>query len=221
VTAFGPVGGYAKQLAARFPAEGQRDPTVIDMRKLRELLTAVGGDLNELARWVTAVRETDDDAAALVAFDAAREFAAAAEAGRQRRTELVKELAQGQAQYRRTIAELVAEKIGRPGRPRVSGYAEIDREILIEADRRFMRSRRAPETIIREVVTERAAAGVVIGASVNAAVRRVFALIRPTVISARGNRARLSSAEFFYLPIAYGVSGRKRGVRKIGRPAGV
>jgi hypothetical protein len=132
------------------------------MGMLRELLIAVAGDFDELARWATAVINTDDDASAIGAFEAARELRVIKAADKLRQTER----AEAEAAALPKVVAFMAEKIiGRPGRPRVSPYAEIDREMAVEADRRFRQCGRTrkPMAIIREVVSQRAALGVTIG----------------------------------------------------------
>jgi hypothetical protein len=53
-----------------------REPTEADMRALRDLLMATGGSIDELASWSGCVLDTDDDAAAMQAYDARRCYAA-------------------------------------------------------------------------------------------------------------------------------------------------
>jgi hypothetical protein len=64
------------RLERRFPRDRRRAPTEADMRRLRKLLTATGGDVAELNDWAEAVRDTDDDQAAITAYLARREWRA-------------------------------------------------------------------------------------------------------------------------------------------------
>src|SRR5215472_4861697 len=69
-----PASVMLAQRERRFPRDRRRTPTKADMRMLRELLTATGGDVGELADWAAAVRDTDDDSAACSAYLARLEY---------------------------------------------------------------------------------------------------------------------------------------------------
>jgi hypothetical protein len=205
---------YREKVASRFPAELRRSATEDDLAKVRDLLKAAGGDIDTLASWAGAVLDTDDDAAALVALDAREEWARLI----RRATAAGAEAKADAASFRAAVSKLIAEQAGQPGRPRASSYAAIDDEMLAEANRRFCVTRRPPMEIVREVVCEFAAEGRAIGQSESAAVQRLFSLIRPRTVSGGHWRWTAPPARWD-LEIAYGVSRRKRGVRKMGRPA--
>lgn len=212
-----PVRGYRRQLSTRFPTALRRQPVLADMEKLRELLKAAGGDLDALTSWAAAVRDTDDGAAAMVAFDARQELARLRRDTEAKVNEADAAIEAAAGRMGVAISKLVAEQMGRPGRPRRSSYAAIDDEMLSEANRRFCATRRPPMEIVREVVREFAAEGRAIGQSEDAAARRLFSLIRPSVIHG-GHWRWTEPPERWDLEIAHGVSARRCGVRKMGRP---
>jgi hypothetical protein len=172
-----PVGGFLAQRAERFPADHRRPPTEADMHALRDLLTATGGDLEELVRRAACVLDTDDDSGAMRAYEARRDWgqieAAAAQV----------------AEARRTVVAVAKRARGRPPHDR---YEEQDFWLLAAADARA-RPGCSTTQAIREAVTAEwnwrgtVRARVALGASIEAVVSRVFQRLTPQgQIAARG-----------------------------------
>lgn len=171
------VHAYSKGLKRRFPPEAQRRPTNADMRMVRELLTAAGGNIEELSGWAEAVRDTDDDAAALDAYSARLEFrvleslarlASGIEAARQQRQK---------AALAASLQEILAEP-KRPG-PHHDRYLDVDREIILAVEVQL--AGRLPagafiKRIIRQAVRDNW--GPALGHSVEAATARIFGRLR-------------------------------------------
>src|SRR6516164_8761596 len=106
-----PASVILAQLERRFPRDRRRAPTKANMRMLRELLTATGGDVEELANWAEAVRDTDDDSAACSAYLARVEYRALVAVARAKKA-LAAAQERGQAHIQQNI---LREKPKRPG----------------------------------------------------------------------------------------------------------
>lgn len=198
-----------ERLYRRFPADQRREPETGDMRRLRKLLSATGGDVSELMRWAEAVRDTDDEDAALAAYRARQEWAALMAIDR--RNSAARRLAE--AQFLDRLRRMLADQAKRKG-PRGDRYGVRDFWIVYMAEQR----RNSPERYylsvkerIREVVRENWTAE--LGISEDAVVARVFGRLR------RQPYGRNSlPAEFAWSPLAKMVASRRRGVKKFGRP---
>src|SRR5215471_8653074 len=122
------------QRERRFPRDRRRAPTKADMRMLRELLTATGGDVEELANWAAAVRDTDDDSAACSAYLARFEYRAIMEAEAAR-----KAAAEARAQEdAHILPNILREEPKRPG-PQRDRCIEIDTQVVRVAEELALR----------------------------------------------------------------------------------
>jgi hypothetical protein len=198
-----PVRGFLARRVERFPPDRRRSPTEADMRELRGLLAATGGDLEELVRRAACVLDTDDDSGAMRAYEARRNWgqieAAAGEAAEARRT------------------DVAVAKRGR-GRPPHDRYEEQDFWLLAAAHARARAGCSTTQAIHEAVTAEWNRLGTharaALGASIKAAVSRVFR--RLTEIIAPGLRVRSLLADYF--PKLAIAPRRARGVSEIGRP---
>jgi hypothetical protein len=213
------------------------------MRMLRELLTATGGDVEELANWAEAVRDTDDDSAACSAYLARVEYRALVAVARAKKA-LAAAQERGQAHIQQNI---LREKPKRPG-PQRDRYIEIDAQVVSVAEGLQLLP---PATSIKaliseavrrvnEVLTAFPAGGIghdalicnavrqppepgaqpaatswsrALGQSEEAAVARIFARLRRRPV-----KGGTIPADLGWSYLADRIQPRRRGVRKFGRP---
>jgi hypothetical protein len=117
------------------------------MRMLRELLTATGGDVEELANWAAAVRDTDDDTAAIFAYLARLEYCALIALVR-----ADKALAAAQEwEQAQILQNILREEPKRPG-PRRDRFIEIDTQIVLVAE--VLAQHLPPETPVKRLISE-------------------------------------------------------------------
>jgi hypothetical protein len=210
------------------------------MRVLRELVTATGGNVEELANWAAAVRDTDDDQAAITAYKARREWRA-----------MMAEKAEAEARARehaRVPQNIPREERKRPG-PKGDRFIDIDplvvlvAELLLrllppatsvealvsEAVRRVNEVLTAfpgigPDALICKAVSQPLEPGSppaatswsrALGQSEDAAVARIFARLRRQRV--KGWRGTIP-AHLGWSYLADRIQPRRRGVRKFGRP---
>ncbi len=219
---------WLEQLGRRFPAEYRREPTEADFRALRELLIAGGGDIEELARWAAAVRDTDSDAEARGVYSVRWEWDHLI-APLDRLKVKVARIEEQRARALRNLRS--SDKRRRRGRPRGDPHLDDDCLILCEAEVRAktdvsLRRRVSATRLIAEVVAElwaKLAEGAEgngltlqrkLGTSPELVTARIFARIRPTRIGNVWLKPEIDMPSLAAL-----VSPRKlRGIKKIGRP---
>jgi hypothetical protein len=97
------------------------------MRVLRELLTATGGNVEELANWAAAVRDTDDDSAAVSAYLVRVKYRAITERAR-------KAAAEARAQEDAHALRNIRREPKRPG-PKGDRFTKIDTLVVLVAER--------------------------------------------------------------------------------------
>src|SRR5215472_15184355 len=142
-----PASVILAQLERRFPRDRRREPTKADMRMLRELLTATGGDVEELANWAAAVRDTDDDTAAISAYLARLEYCALIALVR-----ADKALAAAQEwEQAQILQNILREEPKRPG-PRRDRFIEIDTQIVLVAE--GLAQHFPPKTPVKALISE-------------------------------------------------------------------
>jgi hypothetical protein len=191
---------------------------------IRELLTATGGDREELALWIDAVQDTGTDKAALEAYKAKTVWWPALMDANQRLLSQSQKLA---GPLRPVSASGKSEK-GR-GRPASAKFEVLDYLLRLMAESRPRD--KTLSAIIREVVAEAWEAekkagrrpDLALGASIPAATRRIFARFRPEVFQSKGGTIWMERAQFDDSPDWSGglvahVQSRTRGVFKMGRP---
>jgi hypothetical protein len=172
---------------------------------LRRLLSAAG-DVEELARWAAAIRDTDDDAAALVAYGARLEY-------RILEKEMRAKAAVAEAKARRE-----AKKYPKRTGPKNDRYIEIDRWIVGIAEE--MARGPSPGTSVKSVITRvvRDNWSPDLGQSEPAVVARVFARLRPRRVKVKGVPEPFILRPDIKSSLTQQIAARKRGVRKFGRP---
>ena len=242
-----PASVILAQLERRFPRDRRRAPTKADMRILRELLTAAGGDVEELANWAEAVRDTDDDSAACSAHLARVEYRALMAARAEKALAAAQERKQSQI-----LQNFLREEPKRPG-PRRDRFIEIDTQIVRVAEEL---APRGPETSVKALISEAVrrvnavltafpAGDIGDDALICTAVSAVWQPLAPGAqpaatqwnlalgqreeaavarIFARLRRRRVKGwrgtlpADFGWSYLAGRIQPRRRGVRKFGRP---
>lgn len=230
------------QLEQRFPPDRRRAPTKADMRMLRELLTATAGNVEELADWAAAVRDTDDDLAAVSAYQVRIDYRA-----------MMAEKAEAEARARehaRVPQNIPREERKRPG-PWGDRFIEIDTRVVLVAEElsRLLPPTTSVKALVSEavrrvdkVLTAFPADGIGadalickalwqplepgaqpaatqwsldLGHSKEAAVARIFARLRRQRV--KGWRGTLPP-DLGWSYLADRIQPRRRGVRKFGRP---
>ena len=201
-----PARGHLKQLEKRFPRDSRRAPTQADFASLRRLLSAAG-DVEELARWAAAIRDTDDDAAALVAYGARLEYRI-----------LEKEMRSKAAVRAEARVRREAKKYPKRTGPKNDRYIEMDRRIVDIAEE--MARGPSPRTSVKSVITRvvRDNWSPALGQSEPAVVARVFARLRPRRVKVKGVPEPFILRPDIKSSLTPQIAARKRGVRKFGRP---
>jgi len=179
---------------------------------LRRLLLATGGDVEELAQWAMAARDTDNDAAALTAYQARQQYGVLKVVGRiKARAAEIKRL-----EFEKHLSEIRArpQKSG----PRGDRYIDIDQWIILHAEAiaRQPPPRMSVKSIVARAVRDNWSPA--LGQNEWAATARIFGRLRP-------RRVRINGAIALLLPdvksfLTDCIEPRKRGVRKFGRPNG-
>jgi hypothetical protein len=213
------------------------------MRVLRELLTATGGNVEELANRAAAVRDTDDDQAAITAYMARRDWRA-----------MMAEKAEAEARARehaRVPQNIPREERKRPG-PKGDRFIDIDTLVVLVIQ--ALLQLRPPQLLppatsvealvseavrrVNEVLTALPGIGhdalickavwqplelgaqpaatswsVALGQSEEAAVSRIFKRLRRRPV-----KGGTIPADLGWSQLADWIQPRRRGVRKFGRP---
>jgi hypothetical protein len=208
-----PVRSFRVQLENRFPLTGRRAPTEADFAALRHLLSAIGGDVEELARWAGAVRDTDDDSAALTAYWARLEY------GVLKTVDQIKiRIAEINKQnYRRELGKYLSEYMAKKKRgPRKDKYINVDQDIVRYAETiTHLLPRGTPvKAIIARAVRDNWSPA--LGQSEGAATARIFARLRRRRVKTKDVIGSLPPD--ITSSLTERIAPRKRGVRKFGRP---
>ena len=207
---------------------------------LRELLTATAGNVEELADWAAAVRDTDDDLAAVSAYQVRIDYRA-----------MMAEKAEAEARARehaRVPQNIPREERKRPG-PWGDRFIEIDTRVVLVAEElsRLLPPTTSVKALVSEavrrvdkVLTAFPADGIgadalickalwqplepsaqpaatswsrELGQSEDAAVARIFARLRRRPV-----KGGTIPADLGWSYLADRIQPRRRGVRKFGRP---